>query len=418
MLQDDLILLMTKINLQLVKNLAVFPPPPSIPLATSSPATSIVRSRPLRENPIPVAREKSISHSSTSSNEENLLSSGSKSNSAAANLVDPYTLISKTSASEFRKNNDSISSNTTNEDIDEDEDFNYCDSNEQQVPANGDVINTEDSDEALEEKEFVETNLAQEYAVDILKSMIKREDNFQPKWNYMTKQPDITFTMRSILVDWLVEVAEEYKLQTETLYLAVAYIDRFLSYMSVQRSKLQLVGTACMFIAAKYEEIYPPDVGEFVYITDDTYNKRQVLRMEHLVLKVLGFDLSGPSANVFLSQMSELSKTKEKTKHLAMFLSELSLLHGDRFLKFSPSLMAAASLALARHSLGSSEAEVWTSELASFTGYQVEDFRECLLALHSMWGEAAASPQQAINEKYKSSKYHSVSELSPAPLQH
>ena len=100
----------------------------------------------------------------------------------------------------------------------------------------------------------------------------------------MTKQPDISHSMRSILVDWLVEVAEEYKLQTETLYLAVAYIDRFLSYMSVQRSKLQLVGTACMFIAAKYEEIYPPDVGEFVYITDDTYNKRQVLKVWPLTL--------------------------------------------------------------------------------------------------------------------------------------
>ena len=130
--------------------------------------------------------------------------------------------------------------------------------------------------------------------------------------------------MRSILVDWLVEVAEEYKLHTETLYLAVSYIDRFLSYMSVQRSKLQLVGTACMFIAAKYEEIYPPDVGEFVYITDDTYNKRQVLRMEHLVLKVLGFDLSLPTVNVFLSQMCERSKTEDKTKHLAMV--SLSLL--------------------------------------------------------------------------------------------
>ena len=47
--------------------------------------------------------------------------------------------------------------------------------------------------------------------------------------------------------------------------------------MSVQRAKLQLVGTACMFIARKYKEIYPLDVGEFVYITDDTYNKRQVL---------------------------------------------------------------------------------------------------------------------------------------------
>merc|ERR1719297_227193 len=140
--------------------------------------------------------------------------------------------------------------------------------------------------------------------------------------------------MRSILVDWLVEVCEEYKLSSETLFLAVTYIDKFLSYMSVQRNKLQLVGTACMFIAAKYEEIYPPDVGEFVYITDDTYNKRQVLRMEHLVLKVLGFDLSGPSANVFLSQMSELSKSEEKIQHLAMYLCELSLLHCDTFLSF------------------------------------------------------------------------------------
>lgn len=46
------------------------------------------------------------------------------------------------------------------------------------------------------------------------------------KHNYMGKQSDISHSMRSILVDWLVEVGEEYKLQTETLYLAVSYIDR------------------------------------------------------------------------------------------------------------------------------------------------------------------------------------------------
>ena len=89
-----------------------------------------------------------------------------------------------------------------------------------------------------------------EYHMDILTNMKKREKDFLPKWNYMTKQPDITFTMRSILIDWLIEVGEEYKLGTETLFLAVSYIDRFLSHMSVQRAKLQLVGTACMFIAA------------------------------------------------------------------------------------------------------------------------------------------------------------------------
>lgn len=72
----------------------------------------------------------------------------------------------------------------------------------------------------------------------------------KPRANYMSKQTDITASMRWILVDWLVEVAEEYSLHTETLYLAVSYIDRFLSHMSVKRDKLQLVGTTAMFIAA------------------------------------------------------------------------------------------------------------------------------------------------------------------------
>jgi cyclin A len=92
----------------------------------------------------------------------------------------------------------------------------------------------------------------------------------------MRKQRDISYSMRAILVDWLVEVAEEYKLHQQTLFMAVAYIDRFLSEMSVQRGKLQLVGVTCMLLAAKYEEIYPPAIEEFVYITDNTYTRDQV----------------------------------------------------------------------------------------------------------------------------------------------
>lgn len=66
----------------------------------------------------------------------------------------------------------------------------------------------------------------------------------------MRRQPDVSYSMRTILVDWLVEVAEEYKLQPQTLFLAVSFIDRFLSLMSVVRSKLQLLGTAAMFVAS------------------------------------------------------------------------------------------------------------------------------------------------------------------------
>lgn len=47
-----------------------------------------------------------------------------------------------------------------------------------------------------------------------------------------------------------------------------------------------LLGTAALFIATKYEEIYPPEIGEFVYITDDSFTKLQILQMEKLVLQV------------------------------------------------------------------------------------------------------------------------------------
>ena len=95
----------------------------------------------------------------------------------------------------------------------------------------------------------------------------------------MRKQPDITCGMRAILVDWLVEVADEFQLDPQTLFLSVAYIDFYLSLISVTRSKLQLVGTTCMYLAAKLEEMCPPEIGQFAYITDNTYSKKQVYNL-------------------------------------------------------------------------------------------------------------------------------------------
>lgn len=175
-----------------------------------------------------------------------------------------------------------------------------------------------------------------EYATEIYSYLREAEMRNRPKPSYMKKQQDITNSMRSILVDWLVEVSEEYKLHRETLFLAVNYIDRFLSQMSVQRSKLQLVGAASMFLASKYEEIYPPDVGEFAYITDDTYTKSQVLRMESLVLKVLSFDVAVPTANWFCDNLLKECNADDKTRALAMFLIETTMVDADVYLKYLP----------------------------------------------------------------------------------
>jgi cyclin B len=79
--------------------------------------------------------------------------------------------------------------------------------------------------------------------------------------------------MWAILIDWLVEVHLKFKLVPETLYLTVSLIDRYLEKVEVHWEKLQLVGVTAMLIASKYEEIYAPEVQDFVYITDKAYQK-------------------------------------------------------------------------------------------------------------------------------------------------
>ena len=93
----------------------------------------------------------------------------------------------------------------------------------------------------------------------------------------MSNQEDINEKMRTVLVDWLIEVHLKFKLLPETLYLTVNLIDRYLALESVSRKRLQLVGVTAMLIASKYEEIYPPEIKDFVFVTDQAYNRGDML---------------------------------------------------------------------------------------------------------------------------------------------
>merc|ERR1719491_1265825 len=106
---------------------------------------------------------------------------------------------------------------------------------------------------------------------------------------YMENQTHINERMRSILVDWLVEVHLKFKLVPETLYLTINIIDRFLERQEVSRPKLQLVGVTALLIGSKYEEIYPPELRDLVYICDRAYSKQEILDMEETVLKTLEY---------------------------------------------------------------------------------------------------------------------------------
>jgi len=157
----------------------------------------------------------------------------------------------------------------------------------------------------------------QEYADSIYQHLRATELAHFPDPLYMdTVQGDLTHAMRSILVDWLVEVAEEYKLAPQSLFLAVSYLDRFLSRQQIDRSRLQLVGVTALLLAAKYWEIYPPAIDEFVYISDHTYTKAEVLAMENSLLTALHFKLTTPTSWEFSRRFCKAANADKQTEHL------------------------------------------------------------------------------------------------------
>ncbi|NXY90010.1 CCNA1 protein, partial [Alcedo cyanopectus] len=167
----------------------------------------------------------------------------------------------------------------------------------------------------------------------------------------------------------------------------------------------------------KYEEIYIPEANEFVYITDNSYTKSQLLEMEHLLLKVLSFDLTVPTINQFLLQYFQRHGVCMKTENFARYLAELSILQADPFLKYLPSQTAAAAYCLANYTVNRS---LWPETLAEFTGYSLSEIMPCLTDLHKACLNPRYPQMQAIKDKYKHYKYLQVSLLEPPavlPLQ-
>ncbi|GAU22853.1 hypothetical protein TSUD_282200 [Trifolium subterraneum] len=219
-----------------------------------------------------------------------------------------------------------------------------------------------------------------------------------PSKNFMEKiQKDINASMRAMLIDWLVEVAEEYRLLPDTLFLTVNYIDRYLSGKAMNRQR-------------KYEEICAPKAEEFCYVTDNTYSKEQVLEMESSVLNFLKFEMTAPTTRCFLRRFIIVAdKTCEvplmQLEYLADYIAELSLLEYD-MLEYTPSLVAASATLLAKYILLPRK-KPWNSMLRHYTGYQAPELRECVKGLHLLYcnGYQNLPSITAIKEKYSQHKW-------------
>ncbi|XP_047328203.1 cyclin-A1-4 [Impatiens glandulifera] len=277
----------------------------------------------------------------------------------------------------------------------------------------GNQYKKEDDDKVADiDNDFIDPQLCATLACDIYKHLRASEMKKRPTTDFMEKvQKDVNASMRGILIDWLIEVSEEYRLVPDTLYLTINYIDRYLSGNVMDRHRLQLLGVSCMMIAAKYEEISAPQVEEFCYITDNTYFKDEVLQMESSVLNYLKFEMTAPTIKCFLRRFVRVSLSVDEAASmqfecLANYLAELSLIEYN-MLCYAPSLIAASAIFLARYMFNPSK-RPWNTTLRHYTLYQPIDLHECVKALHRLCNGSNSSSLPAVREKYSQHKYKFV----------
>lgn len=244
-----------------------------------------------------------------------------------------------------------------------------------------------------------------DYIPDIYTHLHSTEESFMAKAGYMLYQEKINEKMRGILIDWLVEVHFKFKLSDETLFLTVNLIDRFLQNNQCNKEHLQLIGVTSMLIACKYEEIYPPEVKDFVYITDNAYNAQQVLQTENRILKSLNFNLTVPSSFRFLQRYSKVCELDEFSFNFARYVLELSLVD-YKFLKYKPSILAIGAIYVAQKIT-----KCCCRDLSGAIGFCESEVRNCAKELNLLVSKAEVSSLQGVRKKFLNEKFMHVARV-------
>jgi len=185
------------------------------------------------------------------------------------------------------------------------------------------------------------------YIDEIIDHLLVRQTTLQRDANYLTTiQTEISERMRIILMDWLVDVHIKFKLHTETFFLAVDIVDRYLMNATATRANLQLVGVTAMLLAAKHEEIWPPEIKECIYISANTYTRDDILRMERAIANALNFRMCVPTQFPFATRVLDATDACFDGRNLAAFFLDASALEYQA-LQFPPSVVGCAAVLLA-----------------------------------------------------------------------
>ena len=164
-----------------------------------------------------------------------------------------------------------------------------------------------------------------------------------------------------------------------------------------------------MLIASKYEEIYAPEIRDFIYMTDKAYSKEQILETERKLLQSLDFTITAPSIYRFLERFSKLSSSDDLIFNFSRYIGELTLVETSMY-KWLPSQIAASALYVAKKV--QKRSSPWCPFMTQQTGYDEKQVRECAKDLCLILYKANTNQEYlSIAKKFSLPRFFEVSKI-------
>ncbi|XP_037373314.1 G1/S-specific cyclin-D1 [Talpa occidentalis] len=220
----------------------------------------------------------------------------------------------------------------------------------------------------------------------VLRAMLKAEETCAPSVSYFKcVQKEILPSMRKVVATWMLEVCEEQKCEEEVFPLAMNYLDRFLSLEPLAKSRLQLLGATCMFVASKMKETIPLTADKLCIYTDNSIRPAELLQMELLLVNKLKWNLAAMTPHDFIEHFLSKMPVAEESKQIIRKHAQtfVALCATDvKFISHPPSMVAAGSVVAAVQGLhlGGTGSQLSCHRLARFLSKVIKCDPDCLRA--------------------------------------
>ena len=244
------------------------------------------------------------------------------------------------------------------------------------------------------------TQIPYEYFNEYLETYCREEKTleFKIKPNFIQNQKEINCRMRAIIVNWIIEVHDRFKLLPDTLFLSIIIFDRYMSVVNnIDKNKLQLIGVTSLLIACKYEEIFSPEMRDFICLLDREYEKEDLMEEENNILKILKFEVIYPSTLRYYEILRIEFNIEEKYYKYGNYLLELCLLD----CKFSKYLNAIIATTVCFIVLKLTKNISFDKFMNDCININEKDIMECLIDICFLIEYIDGSIYPSVSKKYK-----------------